>query len=517
VLGRDRTGIKPLHYAVVDGVFVFASEAKGLLAYPGFNRELDLVALDQYLTYHYVPTPRSIYVGVRKVRPGHSIVVERGRHREQAYWSLDLSTAADEGVPEGILAERLWYALRESVRLEMISDVPLGVFLSGGIDSSAVAAAMVELSPGQVRSFSVGFEDPSFDESRHARRVAAYLGTSHSELILEPRLMWELVPNVATFMDEPLADASIIPTYLLSRFTRQQVKVALGGDGGDELFAGYSTLQAHRLAAYYLRIPPVLRERLIAPLVRALPVSYDNVSLDFRIKRFINGVDRPLAERHHLWLGPGGHDGRAAVLSPEIRAQLGRADVFEPLGEHVVGAAGYDELSQVLYLDMKMYLEGDILPKVDRASMAVSLEVRVPLLNRLMVEFAAGLPLDLKLRGLTRKYLMRRALSQRLPQEIIDRPKKGFGIPVAKWFRGELRELLLDVLGEERIRRGGLFEPTHVSRLITEHLSGTRDNRSALWNLLIFELWRERYLGGGDRPVGRETSPAVQASRVGAS
>ncbi|MGH2369825.1 MAG: asparagine synthase (glutamine-hydrolyzing), partial [Chloroflexota bacterium] len=261
ILARDRVGIKPLYYAVHDGNLLWGSEPKALLAYPGFPRSLDLASLSHYLTYEYVPTPRSIFAGVRKLRPGHALVMERGQVAERPYWQLDLTPdPALARASEAELADRLWQTLREAVRMELVSDVPLGVFLSGGLDSSAVTAAMADLHQSEVRSFSIGFQDPSFDESGYAQQVASFLGTTHSELILEPRMLQELVPTVAELLDEPLADASIIPTYLLSRFTRRQVTVALGGDGGDELFAGYSTIQAHRLAAHYRRLPAVLRE-----------------------------------------------------------------------------------------------------------------------------------------------------------------------------------------------------------------------------------------------------------------
>jgi asparagine synthase (glutamine-hydrolysing) len=250
------------------------------------------------------------------------------------------------------------------------------------------------------------------------------------------------------------------------------------------------------LAGYYRRVPAVLREGLIAPLVRRLPVSYDNMSLDFRAKRFITGANRPLAERHHLWLGAYAPDEKQALLRSDILDQVGRTDTFGVLEEHATRCSAYDDLTQVLYLDMKMYMEGDILVKVDRASMGCSLEVRVPLLNRTMIDFAAHLPIDLKLRGLTRKYLLRKALAGRLPDEIINRPKKGFGFPVSKWFRGELRPLLLDLLSEERLQRQGLFNPAHVTRLIADHLEGKRDNRKPLWSLMIFQLWHQRYLEG---------------------
>jgi asparagine synthase (glutamine-hydrolysing) len=500
VLARDRMGIKPLYYARAGRHFLFASEPKAILAWPGFPRTLDLVSLNQYLSFEYVPTPRSIYGGIHKLRPGHRLVValDHGEPVEQAYFDLDLTpdpALTGGSRSETDLAAELWSTFRDAVGMEMMSDVPLGVFLSGGIDSSAVAAAMTELNPGRVHSFSIGFEDPTFDESAHARRVARHLGTHHSEQILSPRMLFDLVPSVAGFLDEPLADPSIIPTHLLSRFAREQVTVALGGDGGDELFAGYSTVQAHRVAALYRRVPRLLRDRLVAPIVRRLPVSHDNMSFDFRAKRFILGVNHPAAERHHQWLAAYPAEEKRLLLTDAALAEAGALDVSAVLAEHTARSAGWDEISKVLYLDMKMYLEGDILVKVDRASMGCSLEVRVPMLNARMLAFANRLPVDLKLKGFTRKYLFRRALRGKIPDAIIDRPKKGFGFPVSKWFRAELKPLLLDLLSEERLRRQGLFRPAYVTGLIKDHMDLTRDNRKALWTLLIFQLWHDRYLG----------------------
>jgi len=292
-------------------------------------------------------------------------------------------------------------------------------------------------------------------------------------------------------LDEPLGDASIIPTHLLSEFTRRHVKVALGGDGGDELFAGYPTMQAHRLASYYLRAPGLVRRGLVELIVRRLPVSRDNLSFDFRAKRFVSGAAHPVAERHQRWMGSFDASERVAVLSPDLRGEIAARDGSLVGGEY----ASLDALNQVLMLDMRLYLENDILVKLDRASMMASLEGRVPLLNNDFVAYATGLPLSLKLRGLRSKFLLKRALRGLLPERILRRPKKGFGIPVAEWFRGPLREQMLSVLSPERIAREGLFEAGAVGRLIQDHLEGRRDNRKQLWTLFAFESWYEGYLG----------------------
>src|SRR5579864_2359702 len=482
-LARDRVGIKPLHYAVDGRRLVFASELKALLRDPALRKGIDPVALDEYLAYEFVPSPRSIVRGISKLQPGHTLTwsLDEGGPRLRRYWAATLSPGDTRGQSLDVAAEELRDVLRESVRKELISDVPLGVFLSGGIDSSAVTAMMKQLG-GEVKSFSVGFAERSFDESGHAREVARHLGTDHHELTLEPPMLLDLIPRLPALLDEPLGDASIIPTYLLSAFTRQHVKVALGGDGGDELFAGYPTLQAHRLAGYYLRAPRVVRRGLVEPVVRRLPVSRDNLSFDFRAKRFVSGAGYPVAERHQRWMGSFAPEERTAVLSREL-AEESLVDEFRSL----------DPLNQVLAIDMRMYLENDILVKLDRASMMASLEGRVPLLNNDFVGYALSLPLSMKLRGLRSKFLLKRALRGILPERILRRPKKGFGIPVADWFRGPLREQMRDVLASDRIRREGFFDPAAVQRLIGEHLVGRRDNRKQLWTLFAFQLWLEGY------------------------
>ena len=495
LLARDRMGIKPLHYAIDGKRLVFASELKALLRDPALRKGIDPAALDEYLAYEFVPSPRSIVRGIGKLQPAHTLTwsLADGTFHLRRYWSPELGTE-DRAIPRSLddECEELRTVLRESVRKELISDVPLGVFLSGGIDSSAVAAMMAQLG-GDVKSFSVGFADRSFDESAHARLVANHLGTEHRELTLEPGMLLDLVPRLPNLLDEPLGDASIIPTYLLSEFTRRHVKVALGGDGGDELFAGYPTLQAHRLAAYYLKAPRVLREGLVEPVVRRLPVSRSNLSFDFRAKRFVGGAAYPTAERHRRWMGSFDREERTAVLSEDVRHQLSANGRHEP--EFGQGAYA-DPLNQVLLMDMRLYLENDILVKLDRASMMASLEGRVPLLNNDFVEYATHLPLSMKLRGLRSKFLFKRALRGILPESILNRPKKGFGIPVADWFRGPLKEQMLSVLSTDRIASKGFFDPQGVKRLIDDHLEGRRDNRKQLWTLFAFELWHDGYLKG---------------------
>jgi asparagine synthase (glutamine-hydrolysing) len=506
-LARDRMGIKPMYYTRLGRQLVFGSELKALLAHPGVPRDIDHAAVAQYLSLEYVPSPRSILKGVDKLPPGHVLRWRQsdGGIEMKKWWDVELESS--EGVKEPDLdscAADLRAALKEAVRKELVADVPIGVFLSGGIDSSAVAATMAELAPGNVNSFSIGFADRSFDESAWARMVATRLGTNHHELVLEPHMLFDLVPKITALLDEPMADASIIPTYLLSQFTRQHVKVALGGDGGDELFAGYPTVLAHRLAGYYNQLPGVLSRRLVPGLVGRLPVNHDNLSFDYRAKRFVGSAHMDVADRHRRWMGSFTPEEVGSVLAPGVLAAAGSAR--DPVIEHLGRRAFREPLNQVLYLDMKLYLENDILTKVDRASMMVSLEARVPLLNVDFVEHVARLPLSLKLRRFNQKFIFKRALRGLVPPEILARPKKGFGIPVARWFRGPLRELLVDTLSPTGMARHGLFQAPEVERLIRAHLEGTRDHRKELWTLFIFQRWFDTWVAGGgaaaESPMG---------------
>jgi asparagine synthase (glutamine-hydrolysing) len=487
LLARDRFGKKPLYYAEVDGGLLFGSELKALLRHPRCPTELDFAAFSRYLALEYVPTPSSIFAGVKKLPGGQLLRWRRGSTSLERYW--DLPFHPDEApLGEAAYAAELTRLLRAAVRRRLVSDVPLGAFLSGGIDSSSVVAMMVEELPAHdVKTFSIGFEDRSFDESAHARRVAEHFGTDHHEELFTARTMLDLLPTVADFLDEPFGDASILPTYLLSKFTRGSVTVALGGDGSDELLAGYPTFPADRVARLY-RVPRLLHEDVLVPLAARLPVSTRNFSLDFKAKRFLRGARLPVELRHPVWLGSFAPDELAALLPrtpPDPYAQQREAYASAPTS---------DPLERLVYLYAKTYLQDDILVKVDRASMACSLEVRAPFLDTALVEFLGRVPPRLKLRRLETKRLLKTAMGQILPPGIADRPKKGFGIPIAEWFKGELREALLDELSPERLRRQGLLNAPEVERLLSEHLSGSADHRKPLWTLFMFQLWHDRWL-----------------------
>jgi asparagine synthase (glutamine-hydrolysing) len=489
VLVRDRMGQKPLFYGELpDGGLVFGSEPKALLAHPAIGRTLDLASLVRYLFYEYVPAPHSIWQSLYKLPRGHALCWEDGKVTVSSYWDSHQSNPF--GLNFEAAAGRFWNQFRDAVSRHRRSDVPIGVFLSGGIDSSSVAAALCEIEPASsVHTFSIGFEDPSFDESRHARAVAHHLGTDHHEQTFSIDTVYQLLPKVASWLDEPFGDASILPTHLLSRFARSEVKVVLGGDGADELLAGYPTFLAERAAGVFRRLPRSA-QALAGVAVRKLPVDHRNFSFDFKVKQFLRGAAEPLPLAHQRWLG--------SFSGPEIAELLVGGDPIGIEEEHLQRArlidGGTDALSRSLALYQDTYLPEDILTKVDRASMACGLEVRAPFLDADLVDFMQGLPPSFKLGRNRTKRLLKRAVAGKLPPEILARPKKGFGIPVANWLRGPLAPLMNELLGPERLKRQGLFKPEVIARRIAEHQSGEHDHRKPLWTLLIFQLWCDHWL-----------------------
>lgn len=487
LLARDRMGEKPLYWCRLEGMLLFGSELKAILQHPSVERRIDRAALNRYLTHEYIAAPHTIFEGIRKLMPGQRLSYRGGRVELAQYWEAPRELAV-RALPVEEAAEELRSLLSSAVRNRLVSDVPLGVFLSGGIDSSSVVAMMARHCPAaQIRTFSIRFDERSFDESGHARAVARHFGTDHLELPCTAKDLLELLPEVAGLLDEPFADASIIPTHALSRFTRRHVTVALGGDGGDELFAGYPTFQAERLAGIYRRLPGPLRRGGVGRLARWLPASDENISFDFKVKQFLRGAELPPPERHMAWMGA-----FTALELPALLAEPSGADPYADARHHL-GQGGDDPGNGLLHLYQKLYLAEDILTKVDRASMGASLESRAPFLDHRLVEFVSRLPYGLKLKGFTLKYLLKRAMGPLLPPGIAGRPKKGFGIPVAQWIKGPLRPLFTELLSADRVRQAGIFRPEEVSRLLADHLAGRADHRKKLWTLLMFEQWRQRW------------------------
>ena len=501
LIARDRFGEKPLYWGVFDKTLLFASEPKVLLAHPAVRPSLNLNALRQYLSFDYVPAPLSIYEGINKLPAAHKLTLENGRVNVERYWRLSYKTA--EPVPsENEAADHLRELLADAVRMRLVSDVPLGVLLSGGVDSSTVAALAVQASSEAVKTFSISFAEASFDESAYARGVAKFLGTDHHEERLSANLAANLVSEIGAWMDEPFSDPSLVPTYLLSRFTRKHVTVALGGDGGDELFAGYQMYAGHRWAEVYKRVPAALRRGLVEPFVRLLPVKTKNLSFDYKALRFVTGVNYDPITRHHVWFGSFTPQEQEQLLSPEA---LAASDGEIYAGARAIAAEcnNDDLVTRMQSVDTRLYLAEDILTKVDRASMAVSLEVRAPFLDPRVAEFSASLPCNYKLRGLKTKYILKKAVRDMLPAFVTRRGKKGFGVPVAEWLKVKLRPLARDLLSPERVRRAGVFNPAYVARLQDEHERGVANHRKLLWTLLMFELWHESFV---ETPRRIETS-----------
>ncbi|HEV8179968.1 MAG TPA: asparagine synthase (glutamine-hydrolyzing) [Gaiellaceae bacterium] len=479
VLARDRYGIKPLYYRHVGDELRFASEVRALP-----RGEIDLDALEAFLAFNSIPAPYSIFRDVRKLPAGHVLVWEDGAVTLERY-ARPGPAAADElrTGDEAELVEELRARLRDSVRAHLLSDVPVGVLLSGGVDSAVLAALAAQETQEPVHTFTIGFAERSFDERADARRVAERYGTEHHELLVrpEPEL---LLRALAEAFDEPFADSSALPTYLVSQLAAEHVKVALSGEGGDELFGGYYTYQADLLAD---RFAPLARA--VRPLVEALPASTRKASLDYKAKRFVRAAHLPPLERHHGW---------KEIFSTDARAELtGRGAAFDPVDVYRARYAettGAPQLARLQDVDFGVYLVDDLLVKTDRASMAHSLEVRVPFLDPLVTSLAFALPTRLKVRGLAKKVLLRKAVEPLVPAEVVHGRKRGFSIPAAAWLRGELEPFARETLSAHNLMRQGFFQPEPVARLIDEHVAGREDWSRQLWGLLAFTLWYERHV-----------------------
>ncbi|MDR3639983.1 MAG: asparagine synthase (glutamine-hydrolyzing) [Humidesulfovibrio sp.] len=482
---RDRYGEKPFFYTLQNGVFAFASELTALRALPFLRFSTGQGELARFLTYEYCPTPETIYREARKLPPAHFLRFHGGEVRTAPYWSLPVPEA-QAPVPEPELCERLVELMDRAVARRLASEVPLGMFLSGGLDSSLVAALMARHS-AQVKTFSIGFTKASYDESRYARLVAERLGTEHHERILSARECGALLPDIVERFDEPMSDPSIVPTYLLSAFTREQVTVALGGDGGDELFAGYETFYAMRIADWYARLPGFVRAAA-KPLAGLLPMSSGYVNPRLAVMAFLDGAENPVWQRTQRWLTPFQPELLRQVM-PNAGLDLSAEALFAPTRRIYDAYPAHTPLAKSFAVMARQFLLDYILVKVDRCSMMHSLEVRAPFLDRDLAEFVWRLPVNTKLRGLSGKHLLRKAAAGLVPPEVLRRPKRGFLIPVAEWLRRELRPLLQDLLSEAALKQQGIFDPSAVGVLVSEHLSGRADHRRPLWTLLVLQLW----------------------------
>ncbi len=496
VLARDRFGIKPLYYRADGDGLQFASELRALP-----RSEIDLDALEAFLAFNSIPAPLTIFRAVRKLPPGHVLVWEDGAARLERFARPAPVAAAEVRTDdEAELVEELRARMRDSVRAHLVSDVPVGVLLSGGVDSSLLAALAAEETSEPLRTFSVGFEERSFDELSLARLVSERYGTRHRELVVRPDAAL-LLPALAEAFDEPFADSSALPTYLVSRLAAEDVKVALSGEGGDELFGGYYTYAADLLAARFGGLA-----RLAEPLVERLPTSTARASFDYKAKRFVRGAHLPALERHHAW---------KEIFSADARAELTvrgmAADPVDLLRARFAETKGAEPLARLQDVDLGLYLVDDLLVKTDRASMAHSLEARVPFLDTVVANLALALPTRHKVRGLSKKVLLRKAAEPLLPRSIVHGRKRGFSIPAAAWLRGALEPFARETLSAETLRRQGFFDPEAVGRVLDNHVSGREDLSRQLWGLLAFTLWHERHVAREPGPLREQPLSGVAA------
>jgi asparagine synthase (glutamine-hydrolysing) len=514
---RDRMGKKPFFYYHDGQTLVFGSEPKALLAHPAVSTDIDWEAASRYLLHEYVPAPYAIYRGMRKLPAGHKFRFDlaSGVFSEAPYWECRFGAALSDGEAncEDFWVRRLREELNAAVRRRLISDVPLGAFLSGGIDSSAIVAAMVaQQGSARVKTFSIAFDDSTYDESKYARCVAEILGTEHHETVLDSADSLAILPLIDRVLDEPMADPSILPTYLVARFARQHVTVALGGDGGDELFAGYDTFRALAVSQIYnVAVPGFLDRYFIKPAIRRFPVSTSNFSLDFVARQFLRGVKVPEAERLWRWLGAFNPEELSTLLTPDVLKLIDYEHLYADICGLCSKVSAEGTVNRDIHGLIKTYLQDGILTKVDRATMACSLEARSPLLDVNLVELANSIPGHLKrTRGNRLKYIFKLALRGMVPEGILRRRKKGFGLPLAAWLRGPLREPLRDCLSESRLKNQGMFRPEAVRVLLDEHETGRANHRKPLWTLFMFQRWLDNW--GHDNGSGGHEIPLTVSS-----
>ncbi|HWF83256.1 MAG TPA: asparagine synthase (glutamine-hydrolyzing) [Vicinamibacterales bacterium] len=501
---RDRLGIKPIYYSLTKSGVTFGSEIKSLLEDPDVPRAWSPEALDAYLALQYVPCPRTMYADVWKLPPGHLLVAENDRVSVRRYWDL---TFTGDGDPsrEADYLERLDALVSESVRLRLLADVPLGAFLSGGIDSSAVVAAMVEQCPSRVLTTSVGFDEAGFSELEYARTVATHLGTESFEKIVQPDIV-DLLPKLAWHFDEPFADSSAVPTYYVSKAARERVTVALSGDGGDELWAGYARHRVEQWEGTARRWLGPVAGRMAGRIAGRVPLRVKGAR---SLRHLALSPAEACARKHAYGLFDG--QTREAFYSRDFAASVRDADPFVGFRAAYEACSSSDPLDRALYVDVKTYLVDDILTKVDKMSMAVSLETRVPLLDHQLLEFAATVPTPLKLKNGQSKYLLRRLLEKRLPTSIIDRPKHGFEAPIGDWLSGPLAPMVDSLLLDGRFKERGIFDDRSVARLWREHRNGASDHRHRLWSLVMLELWFREYADGSGHGAHQRATAGVAA------
>ncbi|MEE4310671.1 MAG: asparagine synthase (glutamine-hydrolyzing) [candidate division KSB1 bacterium] len=491
-LARDRIGIKPLYYYFDRNRLVFGSELKTLLKTGDIPRRIDLQSLDNFLTFEYIPAPRSIFQDIKKLPPAYTLTLFNKEIKLKSYWNLNYT---NNGYMESRIQGDIKSLLHDAVKIRLMSDVPLGAFLSGGIDSSTIVALMSHSMDRPVKTFSIGFEDSSYNELAYARLIARKFNTEHHEFIINPDAV-DLTEKLIGILDEPFGDFSIFPTYLVSKMARDYVTVVLSGDGGDELFAGYDTYIADRLYKHYSRIPAFLRNGAIRRFSEILPPSSKKKGMINRLKRFVEGTKLPEDLRHTRWMIFLQDLEKENLYDENMKSGILEKDPYKFIRNHFnnISYLKNDETSQQLYVDISTYLVDDILVKVDRMSMATSLEARVPFLDHRFVELSANIPSHLKLKGNTTKYILKKSMEEYLPKEILYRGKEGFSIPIKNWLKQELKPMLNDILAPDKLKREGFFNPAYVEQLKKEHLDGNENHSHRLWALMVFGKWYDVYM-----------------------
>ncbi len=491
-IARDRVGKKPLLYAhQPNGDLIFGSEFRALLAHPEISREIDNQAIHHYLSYLCVPAPLTAYKQIRKLEPAHWLRWKNGQIETRRYWSPDFHRKIK--ITEQEAEEETLRLLRESTKLRMIAEVPLGAFLSGGVDSSVVVALMAEESPQPVKTFSIGFEEEDFSELKYARRVAEHIGAEHHEFIVRPNAL-EVLPTLVEHYGEPYADSSAIPTYYVAKETRKHVTVALNGDGGDESFAGYERYLAMRLSEKYHKIPGLLRKGLIENAVNLIPTSEIKRSRARDLKRFLKAASLPKVGRYFHWISAIDRELKENLYTEEFKREIGNSDSAFFIKRWFDKSNGNGIVDATMFTDQMTYLPNDLLVKVDIATMANSLEARSPLLDHKVIEFAASLPENIKLKGAENKSLLKKVGSRLVPREVLYRKKMGFGVPIGHWFRGEMKDYLRENLLSDKFARRGIVKAEIVRQLVDEHIEAKNDSASQLWTLLMLELWFQKFI-----------------------
>ena len=493
-LARDRLGVKPLFYCHEPNFFLFGSEIKALLEYPQVNRQVDYQALAYFLGLNYTPAPCTLFKSIRQLMPGnYAVVDENNKMTITEYWDVKYQ----ENLPhrsENELIEQFNSLLEDSVRIRLVSDVPFGAFLSGGVDSSSVAYWMAHNLNEPLKTFTIGFDEESFDELPFAREVATSINSDHHEKIVQADAA-AILPKLVWHAEEPTADSSMVAVYYLSQMTRQFVTMVQSGDGADEILAGYETYQANNLRKLYRAIPALLRTKVFQPLIKALPVSDAKVSMDAKLRRFTQGTEISNEAAHGAWRMVFNAEDREQLLAPIWKHKEAHSDFLEFYREYFAKTNAKKALNRMLYVDTRFYLPNDMLVKVDRMSMAHGLESREPYLDYRLVEFAASLPPNFKLRHFhQKKYLLKASMRGKLPAEVIWRKKAGFNVPNARWIKGELKPFVMDHLSDRVIRQMGILEPTAVQKLLDDHFSGKSENSHQIWCLLTLSLWWQQFI-----------------------